>query len=142
MASKELKKINAYTEFRTVQGINDVILYLQTGNIQANLNQRQTNRYIQKYNNTGFLVRNVANVDKLFYHPNALIDAEVCLPIVANQQAAMQEIYDDNQKGLGTGLSSFYHQVSLKYLNIKKALTDKFLRQHVDYSIARLRKKL
>ena len=142
MASKELKKINAFREFRTVAGINGVIRYLQTGNMPPGLNQRQTNRYIEKYNNTGFVVRNVGNLDKLFYHPNAIIDAEVCYPIVADQQAAMQQIYDDPQKGLGTGLAAFYHIVSSNYLNIKKELTDTFLRRHVDYTIARLPKKI
>ena len=64
--SKELKKINAYREFRTVAGINDIIIYLQTGNIPAGLNQRQTARYIEKYNQTGFIVRNIAKFQNFF----------------------------------------------------------------------------
>ena len=141
MASKELKKLNAYPEFRTVAGINAIIVYLQTG-VLPPLNHRQTLAYLRKYNQTGFVVRMINNVATLFYHPNTIIDSEVCLPIVANQQAAIQGVYNDIQTGLGSGLSAFYHQVSLKYLNIKKALTDAFLRKHVDYAITRLPKKI
>lgn len=142
VASAELKKLNNYPEFKTAAGINSIMVYSQSNNnariYPNNVNtNRQKQRYNEKYNgNSGFVVQNAT----LFYRkPNLGIDLEVVYPNEREQK--IRSIYDDATKGLGTGLSQFYQQVSMKYLNIKKENTDTFLRKQGDYVVTRLPRK-
>ena len=123
--TQELKRLNHYPEFQTDPQINQVIHYINTGVFPPGLNQRQQNRYAQKFN--GFLVQ----FGLLRYRPNPNINLVVCLN--ANKQVVMQNIFNNIRRGLGQGLASFYHQVCDSYLNIKKSDTDDFLRRQGDY---------
>jgi hypothetical protein len=133
MTSRELRRLNNYPEFRTNAGINDIILFIANGVLPPLLDQGQTARFIQKFGaGSGFVVRH----HTLFYNPNANIDLEVVRP--HNRLARIQAIYNDVQRGLGIGLSSFYHQIAMTYLNIPKVITDRFLRSQGDYLVARV----
>lgn len=133
--SKELKKLNHYPEWKTIEGINSVINFVRNGNLPVGLNHRQAVRFIEKFGpNSGFVVRLVGHQPILFYHPNDDLNIEVIKP--DDRTDRLQEIYNDFTRGLGVGLSSFYHQVSQNYLNINKTLTDDFLRKQGDYLIS------
>jgi hypothetical protein len=128
--TQELKRLNHYPEFQTDPQINQVIHYINTGVFPPGLNQRQQQRYAQKFN--GFVVQHGA----LKYRPNPNINLTVCLN--ANKNIVIQNIYNNIQRGLGQGLTSFYKQVCETHLNIKKSETDAFLRRQGDYQIARI----
>ena len=133
----ELKKLNHYVEFRTNAGIDDVIHFLNTGVVPGGMNARQTATYNRKFGpGTGFVVRVVAGNNELFYNPNANYNLEVVRP--GNHLARLQLIYNDNSRGLGTGLSTFYHQVCMSYLGILKREIDAFLKQHGDYQLTQI----
>lgn len=142
VASAELRKLNNYPEFKTAAGINAVMVYIQAErhnrpyprDVDTN---RKKQRYDEKFDGrSGFVVQNAT----LFYRkPGLGIDLEIVYP--EQRQQKIRSIYNDATKGLGTGLSQFYQQVSMKYLNIKKADTDTFLRKQGDYVVTRLPKK-
>ena len=139
MSSTRLRTLNSYPEFRTNASINGIINFIVNGIPPAGLNARQLQRYNQKFGvNSGFVTRN--NNQDLFYNPNANINLEVVRPV--DRQNAIQQIYDDPQQGLGKGLSTFYHQIAMSYLNISKVLTDAFLRKQGDYLVGVVPRKL
>lgn len=137
MTTRELKKLNNYQEFKTDEGINNIIQFIQRGIFPNNLNERQIDRYDEKFGaRSSFVVRNQI----LFYNPNALINLEVVRP--NQRQIKTQEVYDDITRGLGKGLNAFYHQVAMSFLNITKKFTDEFLRNQSDYKVGIVPHKL
>ena len=56
---RNLKEINAYTEFRTANGINQVRTAVQTNTLPAGLTQLQSNKFIQRFLTGDFIVENV-----------------------------------------------------------------------------------
>ena len=128
--TQKLKSLNHIPEFATDAGIAGVINYINTGNFPPALNNRQQQRYTQKFN--GFVVTHGV----LRYNPNPTINLAVCLN--ANKQVVIQNIYNNISRGLGQGLASFYHQVCSTHLNISKKETDEFLRKQGDYLITRI----
>jgi hypothetical protein len=139
MTSRELKRLNHYPEFRTNAGITNIIDFISEGVFPQGLNTRQRTRYNAKFGaGSGFVVRN--NNQTLHYNPNANIDLEVVKP--NQRQQRIQAVYNDIRRGLGTGLSAFYHQIAMTYLNIPKEITDDFLRSQGDYIIAKVPRKL
>jgi len=141
MTSRELKRINNFHEFKTGAGIDSIINFIANGVIPPGLNARQQARFIQRFGpGSGFVVRGVAPNQDLFYNPSPTINAEVVYPV--NRQAVIQAVYDDPSQGYGKGLSSFYHQVAMSYLNISKSLTDAFLKRQGDYIVSVVPKKL
>ena len=136
MATTRLKTLNHYPEFRTNPGIDSIILFLQTLALPPGLNVRQTTRWLEKFDpaTSGFVVR---HGNELFYNPpNQNIDLEVVRP--QHRQARIQLIYDDIRRGLGVGLTAFYHQVCMSYLGISKALTTEFLNRQGDVQVGRV----
>ena len=141
VASAELRKLNNYPEFKTAAGINAVMAFNQSDRHarvypRASNTNRKKQRYDEKFDGrSGFVIQNAT----LFYRkPGLAIDLEIVYPEQREQK--IRSIYNDATKGLGTGLSQFYQQVSMKYLNIKKADTDTFLRKQGDYVVTRLPK--
>ena len=128
--TQKLKSLNHIPEFATDAGIAGVINYINTGNFPLGLNNRQQQRYTQKFN--GFVVTHGV----LRYNPNPTINLAVCLN--ANKQVVIQNIYNNISRGLGQGLASFYHQVCSTHLNITKEETDTFLRKQGEYMITRI----
>ena len=132
MTSQNLKRLNHYPEFRTDAGITQIIDFIANDVDPQGLNERQLERYQEKFGNaSGFQV--TLDDQHLFYHPNANIDLEVVKP--DERQEKMELVFDDIQRGLGKGLSSFYHEIAMSYLNIPKKVTDDFLRSQGDYTV-------
>ena len=52
--TQRLKTLNHYPQFKTDAGIAQVINFINTGNFPAGLNNRQQQKYAQKFN--GFVV--------------------------------------------------------------------------------------
>jgi len=111
MTTTELKRLNNYPEIKTDAGINSIIQYINFNILPVAMNPHETARWTEKYGiNSGFITRNINANPELFYNPlNTTVDLQVVRP--ANRQAAIQSVFDDVTRGLGVGLSAFYHQV-------------------------------
>ena len=108
-----LKKLNHYSNY-TQNDINQIVAYVNTKNnpqpvFPPNLNQRQIQRYIQKFGED-FVVNN----NTLFYNPNPNLNLEVVPPELRENR--LQAVYNNFQQGLGLGINSFYHQVCSHYI--------------------------
>ena len=141
--ARDLKRINAYPEFRTANGIDAVRAAVVAGNPPPGTPNQQA-RFAGKYLNGSWVVTNTAlpvplqnhGAGRLRYRPNAAINLLVAYP--DEKQACMALVYNDNRRGLGVGLQAFYSQVAMSYLNIKKTETDAFLRGQGDYQLAKI----
>ena len=133
--ARDLKRINAYPEFRTAAGIDGVRTAVLAGNPPPGTPNQQA-RFAAKYLNPSWVVTNVPaapaghGANRLRYRPAAGIDLLVVYP--DEKQASMALVYSDIRRGLGVGLQAFYQQVAMSYLNIKKSETDAFLRGQGD----------
>ena len=116
--ARDLKRINAYPEFRTAAGIDAVRASVQNGNPPPGTPNQQA-RFAAKYLNGSWVVTNTAlpaplqnhGVGRLRYRPNAAINLLVVYP--DEKQACMALVYNDNRRGLGVGLQAFYSQVAM-----------------------------
>lgn len=121
MTSVELRKLNAYPEWKNDNMITAVTNYveaLQQGNpnppIAIYATERQRARFIQKFSQ-GFRVLNIQGNPVLFYSPTdqpnqpSRINLRVLFP---NQhQNIMDANYNNENEGLGTGKNSFYSKI-------------------------------
>ena len=141
--SKILKSLQEYPEFETAVGIQGVIAYVHSVRLglppvyPPGLNARQRNRFDEKFGENFVDVGN-----RLYYRPNVpghpggfRLNLEVAFP--AQRQAILNEIYNNDESGLGIGLNLFYYQVCSKFLGIKRAETSAFLKKQGDYQISR-----
>jgi transposase InsO family protein len=159
MTSTQLRKLNAYPEFQTNEGIRSVYDYRRSLQNQeppvfpAGMNERQRRRFAQKFNND-FVANLVYNrnevrlVHRVYYRPRVVeqlpngvnvaqnrINLEVVDP---NQKTEkMRDIYLNARKGLGIGINKFYYQVCMKYLGITRQDATQFLKTQGDYNISR-----
>ena len=122
---RDLKRINAYPEFRAAAGIDAVRAAVVAGLAPAGTPGQQA-RFNAKFLNGLWVVTNALlpaplqnhGVSRLRYRPNAGINLLVAYP--DEKQASMTLVYNDIRRGLGVGLQAFYQQVAMSYLNIKK----------------------
>ena len=136
MAKTELNSLNKYPEFRTNNGINSIIQFINVGVLPPNLSIRQANRFQDKFGpGSGFMVRLVNGNQELFYNPNPQYDIEVVRP--GNKNNRLQLIYNNIRRGLGQGMLNFYHQAAMSYFGILKRESDAWLKQHGDYQVQR-----
>ena len=138
--ARDLKRINAYPEFRTTAGIDGVRTAVLAGMPPAGTPNQQA-RFTAKFLNPSWAVNNAPapaghGANRLRYRPDAGINLLVAYP--DEKQALMALVYNDNRRGLGVGLQAFYSQVAMSYLNIKKTETDAFLRGQGDYQLAKI----
>ena len=141
MTSLELRKINNYPEWDAVEGINNVINFIQNQEIPAELNARQQRRFQEKFGNENWIVEIREN--ELFYNPpildennqitneNRRIKLQVVRPNEHN--AKLREVY--NSSGSGVGINLFYAKVAMKYLGIKRTETTDFLKKQGNYQL-------
>ena len=151
MNSTQIKKLNAYPEWNSLPAYIQVMNYIQSINedeepeFPSNMNSNQKKRYQQKFSKD-FIVEPHNNKPTIFYQPyiqenqdNQRIKIPVARP---NQhQDILNQIYDDDKLGLGTGLDQFYYQVCSQYIGIKRAKVRAFLRSQGNYQISRPIKK-
>ena len=142
--ARDLKRINAYPEFRTAAGIDGVRAAVVAGNSPPGTPNQQA-RFAAKFLNPSWVVTNAPALPapllnpaagRLRYRPAAGIDLLVVYPV--EKQACMALVYNDTRRGLGIGLFAYYQQVAMSYLNIKKSETDEFLKNQGDYQIAKI----
>jgi hypothetical protein len=138
MATQAIKKINAYR--LTNADINNAIAFINSGYVlfPAGMNARQRLRFNEKFGfGTGFVTAGLPW--QLRYNPNPHINIPVARP--QNIQGILLNLYNQDHVGLGKGLQSFYKTISMRYLNIPKKDTDRFLRSQGDYTIAKVPRK-
>ena len=144
LQSNDVKRLNAYPEFKTDQGIDGVIAYLNSkvNNddpliYPANINSRQRKRYDEKYRNNFIVVDN-----EIKYEPpqhNGDVNAvKISLLVVRPEmkQAKLKALYLNIKLGMGVGINQFYYQVCRFYLNISREVTTEFLKDQGNYQIA------
>jgi transposase InsO family protein len=124
-----LRKLNNYRF--TNEKIDEIINYLNTGNVPPNYNMRQENTFLEQFNINEWREED----GELHYNPNPNLDLIVVRP--QNIQEKIQEIYDDFEKGLGTGQNQFHLVVASHYLNIPRKETTAFLRRQANYVLPR-----
>ena len=128
-ADSVINVLNRLPEFKTREGIQGIIRFLQNGELPATANTAwKKRRYKQRFGDgSGFHIRdgNLFNGER-----------EVIVPVIAARTHAVQRIYNDEKKGLGVGEHAFFHQVSESYLNIPKKFTDGFLNRQGDVKVA------
>jgi hypothetical protein len=131
MTSTQIKKLNAYPEWNSLPAYIQVMNYIQSINedeepeFPNNMNSNQKKRYQQKFSKD-FIVEPHNSKPTIFYQPyiqenedNQRIKIPVARP---NQhQEILNQIYNDDKLGLGTGLDQFYYQVYSQYIGIKRA---------------------
>jgi hypothetical protein len=134
--SIEIKKLNAYPDFRTDEGIRTVMRYVNNHNNLPNLPPRQLNRFIQKFNDDW-----IVEGTHLYYSPttNGEVVNRIKLLVVPpnDRDEILAELYDDETKGLSLGLNAFYNQVSINYLNINQNYCNDWLRRNGNYQVTR-----
>jgi len=146
MTSTQIKKLNAYPEWNNPNTYEQVLQYIQSINedeepqYPPNLTSQQKTRYKQKFSQD-FNVEPLHNQLTIFYQPHIQGQANqrIKIPVARpNQhQQVLQEIYDDDKLGLGTGLDQFYYQVCSQYIGIKRIEARAFLRKQGNYQITR-----
>jgi len=155
MTSVELRKLNAYPEWRDNNKIVAVINYVQAiqnnnpnppVNAQLYPTQRQQARFIQKFQQGFSVVVNAFNQRVLYYRPTeqpnqpSRISLRVLFP---NQhQIILTANYNSEVDGLGTGKNSFYNKIASKYLGITRDECRNYLQKQGNYTITRPLKKV
>lgn len=141
MTSVRLHELEAYPEFKTKRGIEQVKRYVEgvmskdpNPRIPRKLDDKQRKRWIAKYS------RNFVIEDgKLFYNPKnkqgkARLKLEVVLP--KDRQKDLKEIYDDEREGM-EGENNFYYQVMSHDLNIPRDICENYLKKQTIYEVTR-----
>jgi hypothetical protein len=147
MTTRNLKRLNAYPEFRTDAGIDTVRTAVINQAPPAGLTPARAARFTARFLNPSWVVLNLPaaqrggpghGANRLRYRPPVPAGAPQINLLVAYQNERnnfMTRVWDDRRRGYGVGLQAFYHQVALSYLNIQKIHTDEFLTGKGDYQI-------
>ena len=153
MTSVELRKLNAYPEWRNDNMIDAVTQYvqaIQNNNPNPPINQqlyptqRKRQRFIQNFQQ-GFRVLNIQQLPVLFYSPThqenqpSRINLRVLYP--DQHQGILNAIYNNENEGLGTGKNSFYNKIATRFLGITREECREFLQKQGNYTITRPIKK-
>jgi len=167
MTSVEIRKLNMYPEWATLQGYQSVFDYVQSiQNNQAplfpqNLNARQRQRFQEKFG-TDYIITNVRNApinnpfgavqpqNDLVYYPavnqgaNQPVTHRVILVVVPQnlQERVLAHFYNNRETGYGVGINGFYAQICLHYLGITRDDCILFLKKQGSYNLTRPIKKV
>jgi len=144
MLLRNLKELQAYPEFRTTAGIDQVRKAVQTNTVPAGLTPLQTTRFNQKFMNGNFIVNftpapqrgvQAHGNDRLKYR----VDEHTFLVAYPDERTIfLERIWRNPRRGYGVGLQAFYLQVAQSHLNIQKKYTDAFLKGKGDYQIQKV----
>jgi len=169
MTSLEVKKFNAYPELKTADLINRVIQfveYIHDGLLPdnpliiqffANVNNRQKQRYYQKFSKNWVVKQDVLIAHGNIIHRKYLMympaPNNVAVPLLNNRiqlrvippleyKRRLTAIYNDDRQGLGLGQNAFYNFVCSKYIGINRVYTTSFLKRQGNYMVTRPYKKV
>ena len=110
----------------TRSSIENIILYIRSGGtkLPIDLDQRQRDRFIEKYSNDFSIDR-----DKLIYKP-------LNLEVVPEEEKTirLEEIFS-SPESIGKGINNFHHMVLRKYLGIPRQCIIDFLRSKPQYQL-------
>jgi hypothetical protein len=136
--SQRLHLLNAYPEFKTQAGIDEVFEYVDSINHlpPPRLSAAQKRKWTERYDQPYWEVEG----DDLHYKPNADLDVVVVPP--GDHERRLFEVYEDPTCGHGVGLHAFYRAVCSRYLSITRAETSAFLKRQGDYLLAHPRRKI
>ena len=142
---RNLKEINAYVEFRTADGINQVRTAVQTNTLPAGSTQLQSDKFNDRFLSGDFIVENVPPTlqgnqeygnPRLKYRIDQQNKFLVSYP--DERLFYIDRIWRNRKRGLGLGLQAFYLQVAQSHLNIQKKYTDAFLKSKGNYQIQKV----
>jgi len=162
MSSVELKKINAYWDWKDIQSIQQVwhfVTSVQSRRPDAELDyppgltNSQKKRYKKKFGKDWRAEGGAQRADELYYQPTERPNQGVVVrnPAVIKpprirlrvippleREGKIQEVYNDNSLGVGTGFRNFYHKIVGLYIGITEQQCTDFLKKRGDYIIHRL----
>ena len=144
MLLRNLKELQAYPEFRTTAGIDQVREAVQTNTLPTGMTPLQTTRFIQKFMNGNFIVSpTLANQRGVQAHGTQRLKYRVAdhtflVAYPDERTIFLERIWRNPRRGYGVGLHAFYLQVAQTHLNIQKKYTDAFLKGKGDYQIQKV----
>ena len=146
MSSTQLRRLNLLPDIRTVNGIQNIINYINSNFVilPPNLDNRQRHKFILNYNNGNWRVIN----NTLHYNPptqgqqQGRINLQVIPPNPVLKNQLMTQLYNNIDDGVGIGLNQFYSLVSKHYLGFTRKETTEFLKKQGNYQITRPIKKV
>ena len=125
MTSTELKKIQAWKDLKTDDGINNVIQYIETGikppQVRASFALRYSNNF-------------TVHDGELYYEPSDRIKMRVLRP--AEYDQVLQDTYNDVEKSLA-GQLSFYKRIAQEYIGITRIKARDFLKKQANHQLTR-----
>ena len=141
MSSTQLRRLNLLPDIRTVNGIQNIINYINSNFVilPPNLDNRQRHKFILNYNNGNWRVIN----NTLHYNPptqgqaQGRINLQVIPPNPILKNQLMTQLYNNIDDGVGIGLNQFYSLVSKHYLGFTRKETTEFLKKQGNYQITR-----
>ena len=150
-----MKQLNHYPEWQNLTAMVDVRDWVEDNqnglmpDVPLFFSHSETSRrdFLRKFDNDDWRVDNRGN---LIYSPPTVLGhnhhgdpiygaPRIRLYVVPPnmRQQAMQELYDNDRKGLGLGINQFYYQVCMNYLGIRRRETTEFLKKQGDYQVTR-----
>lgn len=138
MSFKESKQttrqllLNALNNIKfTDQKIRDVKTYVRTKQLpefDAPYAMSKQKHFLKLFGNNNYEVKE----GSLYYKP---LNKEIAPD--KKQEEIMQELYDDDKVGLGTGIKSFHNKVADKYAGIGTGHVNRFLKDQTSYQITK-----
>lgn len=153
--SSRLKQLNHYPEWQNLTAMVEVRDWVEDNqnghlpDVPAFFNHSENSRrdFIRKFDNDDWSVDNRGN---LIYSPPTVLGhnhhgdpiygpPRIRLFVIPpnRRQLAMQQLYDNDRKGLGVGVNQWYYQVCMNYLGIRRKETTEFLKKQGDYQVTR-----
>jgi transposase InsO family protein len=133
--SQKIRSYNNLSWFKDVNKLQQLKNYIQN-NIIPNLNNRQRNIFLSQFNSPHWILEN----NHIYYRPSDRINLRVVEP-TENKGQLLQQIYNDDRRGLSLGLNKFYQQIELSYIGITKIECQNWLKKMGNYQISRTPKK-
>jgi len=144
MLLRNLKELQAYPNFKTAEGINQVKEAVRTNTLPAGLNGVQRKKFRERFLSGDFVVEDVitGELSKPSYGNKRLkyrVDDKTFIVAYPDERDfILEKIWKDPRRGYGVGLQAFYLQVAQSHLNIQKKYTDAFLKDKGDYQIQKV----
>ena len=144
MLLRNLKELQAYPNFKTVGGINQVKEAVRTNTMPVGLTRVQRVKFRERFLDGDFVVEDVltGEISRPSYGKKRLkyrVDDKTFIVAYPDERDyILERIWNDPRRGYGVGLQAFYLQVAQSHLNVQKKYTDDFLKDKGDYKIQKV----